>query len=129
MFEKATRLKLRFETVKGLISVEDLWDMPLTSRNQFDLDSVAKGLSKKLKESEEESFVAPVKELSSNLELVKFVIVKNIIAVKLKELEQRESEVLRKEKKDRILNLIRDKREEEFSKKSISELEEDLKDL
>jgi hypothetical protein len=31
IFLKASRLRLRFPSVVGLISVEDLWDLPLTS--------------------------------------------------------------------------------------------------
>ena len=31
LFERATLLKLRFTTEYGMISVEDLWDLPLTT--------------------------------------------------------------------------------------------------
>lgn len=129
MFEKATRLKLRFETVKGLISVEDLWELPLTSKNQFDLDSVAKGISKKLKSMDEESFVTPV-VVCGKIELsLRFDIVKHIIAVKLNEREDRISESTKKDKKDNILRLIKQKRDEAFSTKSIEELEAELEGL
>ena len=52
MFEKATRLKLRFETVRGYVTTEDLWDIPLSAVNGFCLDTIAKNLNKKLKELE-----------------------------------------------------------------------------
>jgi hypothetical protein len=31
IFEQATRAKIRFSTPVGMLSVEDLWDLPLTS--------------------------------------------------------------------------------------------------
>ena len=40
LFAKATRDKVKFVTVKGEISIEDLWDLPLTSEKGFDLDSI-----------------------------------------------------------------------------------------
>ena len=48
-FEKASRLKLRFNTAKGDITVEDLWDLKLESRNGFDLESVAQSLNRAVK--------------------------------------------------------------------------------
>ena len=33
MFTKASRLKLRFQSPAGLLSSEDLWDLPLTSNS------------------------------------------------------------------------------------------------
>ena len=51
MFEKASRAKIRFETSKGSLTVEDLWDLPLTSNTgKADLDDIARGLHSQLKE-------------------------------------------------------------------------------
>ena len=50
MFEKASRMKLRFNTQRGVLSVEDLWDLPL-----IQLDNIAIALNKKLQESKTES--------------------------------------------------------------------------
>ncbi len=41
MFEEASKLKLRFETTRGLVAVEDLWDIPLIGNNGFSLDILA----------------------------------------------------------------------------------------
>jgi hypothetical protein len=49
IFEQATRRAIRFESAKGDLSVEQLWDLPLQSRNQFDLDTVAKTVNRQLK--------------------------------------------------------------------------------
>ena len=48
LFAKATRDKVKFVTVKGEISIEDLWDLPLTSEKGFDLDSIARKIAKEL---------------------------------------------------------------------------------
>jgi hypothetical protein len=53
LFEKASKMKLRFSTTKGVLSTEDLWDLSLES-----LDRIAKNLYKQIKESEEISFIS-----------------------------------------------------------------------
>ncbi len=55
IFENASKTKVRFETSKGEVSVEELWDLSLTS-----LDSIAKVISKELKEASEESFISKI---------------------------------------------------------------------
>lgn len=121
-FIEASRMKLRFETPKAMISVEDLWDIPMTSRTVgVSLDDIAKGLNRKIKESEEESFV--VKRSTKNKELeLKFEIVKYIIGVRLNEIEQAKKVKENAQQREKILSLIADKEDEELKSKSKEEL-------
>jgi hypothetical protein len=84
MFEQASRKKLRFSSPKGDLTTEQLWDLPLTSTNAFNLDQIARGVNSELKGVTEESFVAIKPDpRKPDLEL-KLEILKHIIAVKLK---------------------------------------------
>lgn len=76
MFVTATRKKFRFDTRAGQLSVEDLWDLPLTSQTKPNLDSIAQDLYRKLRD-EEISFVNQTKknaDIETKLEIVKFII-------------------------------------------------------
>ena len=73
IFEFATRNKVRFP-FKGMISVEDLWDLSLTN-----LDSIYKTLNKQVKQSEEESLLSTKASVDTELE-VQIAIVKHIVA-------------------------------------------------
>lgn len=101
MFEKASRLKLRFKSVNGLVSVEDLWDVPLTH-----LDSIAKALRKELRENEE-SFISETKKNTTN-ELA-FEIVKQVIEVRLAEKEEKKAAAEKAAKKQRLLEILENK--------------------
>lgn len=126
MFEQATRLRLRFSTVKGGggVTVEDLWRMPLLNeRDNYDLNTVAKGLSAELKEAGEENFVQkPIENKNEKLQL-KFDIVKHIILVKLQEQKDRATAAAKKEKKDKLLELIQRKQEGALEEMSIADLQ------
>lgn len=124
MFDKATRNKLRFESPKGLLSVEDLWDLPLTAKNGgASLDNLAKGLSRKLKDTETESFVLKTVKVDSSLQL-SFDIVKHIIDIRLGEVEKAEVSRVAKEKKQRIQAIIAQKQDEQLKGASLEELQE-----
>ena len=79
IYQKAAATKLRFKTNNGAISAEDLFDLPLSSKNEMNLDTVAKTVYAALKAEEEGSFVNktsnPRKEqLELAMEIVKDVI-------------------------------------------------------
>lgn len=121
MFEKASRLKIRFETEKGIVTVEDLWDLPLTENGA--LNKLAKSLSRKIKESEEESFV--VKKSSSNNTLTfAFDIVKHVIEVRMAEAEASKNKAAKKAEKEKLLSILAAKEAEDLNGKSKAEIEE-----
>jgi hypothetical protein len=84
-FMQATRIKLRFASTRGLLSVEDLWDLPLTStKNEPNLDSIAIDLYTRTKTQHITSFVNNSSTVSPTDELA-FDIVKYIISVRMEE--------------------------------------------
>lgn len=129
MFEKATRMRLRFETSAGFIDTEDLWQLPLTSnRGKVNLDDIAKDLHKKLKNDDEVSFVYKDKKLES-LDQLRFDIVKHIIDVKIAEREAEADAAARKEKKQRVLALIAEKQDENLRGMSLEQLTAMVNDI
>ena len=120
MFESASRLKLRFDSQVGQLSVEDLWDLPLTSAFKANLDAIAVELNRQLKGTEE-SFVSTGKK-NAVLEL-KFEVVKHIIGVRVAENQAKIDERNRAERKAQIAELIEQKKGEGLKAMSIEELE------
>jgi hypothetical protein len=122
MFEKATRQKLRFDSSKGQLTVEDLWDLPLTSATgKVNLDDVARTLHRQLKNDDNVSFVK-VEQKSDETVQLKFDIVKHIIDVRLA--ENATANVLRSnaEKKQNLLAIIAQKESETLMGASLDEL-------
>lgn len=124
MFEKANRLKLRFASPQGALTVEDLWDLPLTSTraNVANLNNIAKDVSRQLKHEGEEDFVNPKSGADEVLQL-KLDVVKHVIGVRQAENEAARSLAERKEKKERLLELIAGKQDEQLKAKSVEELQ------
>ena len=113
MFEKASRLKLRFRSQSGSITAEDLWDLSLTQ-----LDNIAVSLNRELRGTED-SFLETRKD--QTLEL-RFNIVKHVLDVKKEELHDAKQakanaerrQVLLAEKNRRQLNSIEQITDEEL---------------
>jgi len=125
MFEKASRLKLRFDSPQGLLTAEELWDMPLTSTrpNRANLNDIAKEVSRELKAHGEEDFVNPKTTVDEGLQL-KLDIVKHVIQVRQAENAAALELSERKQKKERILELIARKQDQALESKSEEELRE-----
>ena len=122
MFDKATRLKLRFDTSRGCLGVEDLWDLPLTGR--FSLDEVAIGLHRQIRETADmTSFVTPRPEPDENLLQLRFDIVKSIIDVKVKERDEAKLAFDKAQKKQQLLEVLARKQNAELENKTPQEIE------
>lgn len=125
MFEQASIQKFRFDSPKGLLNVEDLWSLPLVSGSgKANLDDIAKGLHRQLKNSDDVSFVTPSSKTDKSLQM-KFDIVKYIIDVIVAENAAANDASARADKKQQILRIIANKETEELASASI----EDLKKL
>ena len=122
IFEQATRAKLRFATTKGTLSVEDLWELPLTSKTgQANLDDIAKGLHRELKANDEVSFVEE-KTTANTVTNLKFEVVKSVINTLVVERKTTQEAKARNEKKQQILSLIAQKENEKLAGSSLDEL-------
>jgi len=129
LFERATRLKLRFPTLRGVVSVEDLWEMPLTSKTGFDLDSTAKAVNAQLKSAQEDSFVVTrANPQRTGLEL-QMEIIKHVIAVLLRESEEKLARAGRKAEKERLLSILESKQVEKMQGMSEEELKARIAEL
>lgn len=122
MFIRATRSKVRFP-YKGLASVEDLWDLPVT-----ELDKIYKSLKKQEKQENEESLLE-VKTDEDETLTMQIEIVKYIVGVKLEEKKAAENAKARREQKQKIMSILASKQDEALQGKSIEELEKMLDEL
>jgi hypothetical protein len=128
IFEQATRQAFRFETSKGNLAVEDLWNLPLTSdTGRANLDDIAKGLQAKLT-SAALSFVTDTTPVNKVYQ-AQFDIVLHIINTKLAEVKAAEQYRLAREKKQKIMAIIEQKQDAALSSASLEDLEAMLNSL
>ena len=116
MFEKALKQKLRFDTSKGSISTEDLWDLSLSSLNE-----IAKDVNKKIKASEEESFI-DTKTTTSTKDQLKLEVLKFVIADKIATRDAAKARADKQAQVAKIKSLIANKADEQLANASLEEL-------
>lgn len=122
IFEVASREKLRFDTSKGFLTVENLWDLPLTSAVKVSLDAVARQVNAELKAVTEESFVVTTSNPAKASLETKLEIVKYIIQVRLAENEARLASVKKAAEKEKLLSILDQKQDAELQDLSKEEL-------
>jgi hypothetical protein len=129
MFEKVLRLKLRFDTPRGQLTAEDLWDLPLTGHaGRANLDDIARGLHRQLRSGDDVSFVVPDKKSDETVQL-KFDVVKHVIDVRLVEANLAAEAQERAAKKQRVMAKIAEKDDEALHAMSKDELQKILAEL
>lgn len=126
IFEKATRSKIRFESAKGLLSVEQLWDLPLTGKTS--LNSVAVSVNRQIQDTQQESFVDDNPKADPTLNLM-MEVVKHIISVKKAEKEKADKAREKRQERQRLLELLARKEDEELEKSSKEDILKKLEAL
>lgn len=126
MYKQAALLKLRFETSKGNLTAEQLFDLSMS-----DLSSAIRKVNAQLKkekaEDDELAFLEGVDVVETQNSL-RFKILKDVYLTKK---EARDAAVLdfeKKKRKQRIAEIIASKKDAELAEKSIEELEKMLED-
>ena len=129
IFEQGTKLNLLFPTCRGHISILDLWNLPLTSKDGFNLDAVARTVNTELKASTEESFVKPIVTTAAALLELRLEILKHIIASKIADISAATARKARSDERQRLLKLLDEKDEEKLKALSAEEIRNRLKEL
>ena len=129
IFEYAVRNKIRFESPRGALSVEQLWDVPLRSRDGFDLDAVARTAYKTLKALTEESFVSSERTLAHEKAELTLAVVKHVIQVKLGEGAAAKRRAENREEKEKLLRILAEKQEGKLSSLTEKELQKRINAL
>ena len=130
MFEQATRLKLRFAVgTRVNLTVENLWDLPLTNVKGEDLDHIAIELQEKLSTNEKSFVVQQSKNKETQLNQLKFDIVKYIIDVRLEEQKVANLERQRAQEIATLKELQKQAKIRDLQNLSSEEIEERIKSL
>lgn len=121
MYKQASKLGLKFSTIKGMLSVEQLWDL-----KQSELSSAIKAVKKVLSKTEDNddlSFLEDTKVVDVENQL-RFDILKDVYISKQKEAEELRIEANIKAKKQKILALIAEKKDNSLKEMTIEQLEQ-----
>lgn len=133
IFEKATRVKLRFPTTRGELSVEDLWELPL--KGTLSLNSIAVKLKKEVSSTEDmiDLVDGDAANKESNIKMAKtklaLEVVMHIIGVLKAERDARELREAQQSKLRLIDNALATKRQEQLTSGSIEDLEKLREDI
>lgn len=123
LFIEASRRAIRFTSSKGLLAVEDLWNLPLQA-----LDNIAVSLDEQIQKAGKKSFLA--KRAASTLELdLAFEVVKHILETRVAEDEAKKDKANKEAKRAQLKALLEEKQMDKIKGQTIEEIEAQLASL
>lgn len=130
VFLLAAVAQLRFATPKGLIATEDLFNLPLQSTTgKLDLDGIAIGINRELKEVGEESFVANRPNPRRTELQLQLDVVKEVIAYIQAENARKRAEADVASQREAIKEALAGRAAKDLENLTTAELEQKLKDI
>lgn len=124
IFEQSSRLKLRFQTNKGLLATEDLWDLSLPI-----LDTLAKAVNKEVQADQEQSFIPTATTKVNKVYQLQLDVLKHIILVKVEEDNKKKERAARKAEREHLNELLANKQMEALQSLTPDQIRERLKAL
>lgn len=130
-FFYAIRHKLRFETSKGNLTVEDVNDLPLTAEgDNLSIDYLGKGVTNAIRDNQGNEAFVTVKDSKEDVTLqVKLKILEHIRDHKIDYAARAEKATLTKARKLRLVELLAKKKDEADGEQSIEEIEKMIAEL
>lgn len=122
LFEYSVRNKLRFPSSKGELTVEQLLDVPLRSRDGFDLNAIARTVNKSVTAETEENFVETTKTAKATRAERTLEVVKLVIETKLADEAAAETRAAKKQEKEELLQILAEKQKGALSDLTEKEL-------
>lgn len=124
MYKKAIRAKLRFQTSKGLLTIEQLWGLTLT-----ELKNIIISLHETVKKvpSEDLSFLETETIQEESEDMMRFNIAVDVYKTKQQEAKDSREEASKKAYNQHIAEIIAEKEEADLRNKSIDELKAMMK--
>ena len=124
--QRVAQKKLRFQTPRGLLWAEQLYDLPLQSTTGYDLDSVAQAVDTELEKTKgKKSFVdqaADDSTLKTNLSAMMEVVLE-VIADKQAAATKATKRAERKAERKKLLDLVAAKKRQALEAKPLADLE------
>lgn len=126
IFEKASKLKLRFQSTRGELSVENLWDLPLTSARAVSLNSIARDIYLEIQKEDNLDFVGETQSKTNSTLNLQMDIVKHIIEIKKQERALAAKQAETRSEVEFLENLLEEKNKQELQGMSKEEILERL---
>lgn len=129
MYKKASQQKLRIATSRGMLSVEQLWDLP-----KEEIGQLAVALRKRIKDARgingdsELDFLQPAEHAEETADELTFRILKDIYQTLQADEDSARRLAAKRQRNRKLLEVIARKQDQELEGKSIEELEKMLEE-
>jgi hypothetical protein len=120
IYKSALKKKVRFKTPKGLLALEQLFDLSLK-----ELDELAIELEKEVENSPKKSFLEETSE-EDKLAKLKFEVAYDVLKTKIEARDKAQAAMETRKRNRKITEIIANKKDKELEEKSVEELEKML---
>lgn len=116
IFKQASKERLRFQTSRGELTTEQLWDL-----NVNELDALAVSLEEQHEQSGKKSFLTK-RSAKDRTTKLRFDVVIEILSTKVEDDKINSEKLDKKARNQKIMDLIAKKKDEDMEGKSLEEL-------